>query len=193
MLRRTGWPPTATEPVAFASAPKIACRISLRPEPRRPANPTISPGRIARSAPAIRPGDDRPLTVRAGSVCSAGGDRSTWPNAVSRPTMAVIKFCSSMAARGSFRTVTPSRSTVTFWQSSSTSSRKCEMNRIDVPCVSRSRRMVSNTKARSVSDSEAVGSSMINRRACAASACRIETIWRRPIGSSSTMVSGSMS
>ena len=49
----TGWPASRISPLSAGVTPNIVCASSLRPEPTRPASPTISPARTVRLTPRV--------------------------------------------------------------------------------------------------------------------------------------------
>ena len=191
--RPTFCPSTLTCSVAFGSAPKIGMEnfAASGPEKTRQADDLArSDGKIDFLDPA---GRGKPLDLQHGLGRSRGIDeRSTWSNASPADNgddqNSFVEGLPRLVQNGN---AVPQHSDVL--AKLQTSSRKCEMNRMDVPCESRSRRMAENTNDRSASDSDAVGSSMMKETGVGSKRLKNETICRRPIGRSSTIVSGSIS
>ena len=82
-----------TEPASYASTPKTARAISLRPAPTRPASPTISPARTWKETPWNSPAVSRPSDVeddvadrRPGSWGTGRRPRGrpSWPRSATR-------------------------------------------------------------------------------------------------------------
>ena len=171
--RLTGLPASRTEPASYASTPKTARAISLRPAPTSPARPTISPARTSKLTSWKTPPRSRPSTWRTTSPTGATvfGNRSP----TSRPTILATSCSTDVSAIASVATYSPSRITVTVSQSAKTSSNRCEMNTRPRPS-SRSPRATWNSRSTSTPLRAAVGSSMIRRVASSDIALAISMI-----------------
>ena len=114
----TAWPPSRIVPASGGSAPKIARATSVRPEPSRPARPTIWPVAHLDASVAHLAADPksfgrqhdvarrRHARRRSRSKCARTVSRS-------RPSIAAIRSSLSMSAIRLAITVRPSRITVT--------------------------------------------------------------------------------
>ena len=110
--RRTAWlrvaeprrPATDTSPKSARSIPKSSRAVSVRPEPRRPARPTISPARSENSIPSTPPRRPRWRAVRMVSGRGAGAGWSARTSAsaapTGRPSMAATRSRRGSAAVG---------------------------------------------------------------------------------------------
>ena len=155
--------------------PKMARAISVRPEPTKPARPTISPRRSSNETPPKTPRRPSPsalTTTSPISACSFGNSCSS-----ERPTISwIISLCGSPAV-ARVATCWPSRRIVTVSEIAVTSSRRWLMKTIATPRSRRSR-MIEKSRSTSGGESAAVGSSMIRRRASEESALAISSSWR---------------
>ena len=168
-----GPPAVVTVPAVIRCARHSARASSVRPEPTRPASPTISPARTSRDTPCT-PGALRP---RASSTTGAsGGTGRRGGNVVprDRPSIELSMVSSVSSAAGAVRTRRPSRRIVTWSASSATSRRKCETRTTVVPPAA-SLRMTWCSRSTSGRPRAAVGSSITISRASRHSARRIST------------------
>ena len=78
--------------------PNTVCASSLRPEPIRPARPTISPARTVRLTPRTTGGATRSRTSSTGSPGLAANLGNRW--SMVRPTIIVISSGSLVSATG---------------------------------------------------------------------------------------------
>ena len=156
--------------------PKIARAISVRPEPTKPARPTISPRRSSNETPPKTPRRPRPSAFTMTSPISA----SSFGNSCSseRPTISwIISACGQARRSSRVATCWPSRRIVTVSEIAVTSSSRWLMKTIATP-RSRRPRMIEKSRSTSGGESAAVGSSMIRRRASDDSALAISSSWR---------------
>ena len=133
---RTGLPSIRTSPRSNWSAPKIARATSVRPEPTKPARPTISPARTSKlmSLRTIADGS-RAVPVRlrlrtssTGRAAASAAEASFWKRSPRlRPTIRRTILSGEASAIGISPTLRPSRRTVTRSQTAITSSSRCEM------------------------------------------------------------------
>ncbi len=169
---------------------------SVRPEPMRPANPTISPLRTVKemscstSRPAFRLNAVHPLTRRTSSSTTAWV-RGGYTLSISRPTMFLMSTASLTSPLRASRVqmVWPSRSTVTTSATLITSLSLWVMRTQVTPCSFSSLRMEKRL-SQSVSFRAAVGSSRTSSLTLRLIALAISTSCCLPTPRSFTSVSG---
>ena len=122
-VMRTRLPPISCDTSGFEDAPMIWCRISLRPAPASPANPTISP-RLTLRLRGGRPGKGTsPSAFSAGAPpLLAGGAAGVLSFRAGRPEISSTREASSRPTVLRLLTRRPSRITDTLVVSCSTSS-----------------------------------------------------------------------
>ena len=175
-------------PASTGSAPKIARSSSLRPEPSRPAIPTISPARTSKSIGATAPAGRSPRTFRRGSPIvrlDAG-----YSDSILRPTIEAISESWSKSLIGLLVTSPPSRRTVTRSPISNISSRWW-VTYITAWPSSRSWWIRASSAFVSLSDSAVVGSSKMSTRGDAPRTFAISTSCWVASDSVATSVDGS--